>query len=162
MRSEEVPLAPKLSVSMGFRLSRIARMRRLAWSSTLQVLELTPPQASVLRGVSDAPATSLRSLARTLGTDAMTTKRCIDELERRGLLTSTSSATDRRPRLLQLTEPGRELVTKVHIYVEQQEAELRALFSADEFGQFVVLLDRLERGLGIDVHDSREKKESSS
>ncbi len=133
----------------GFRLSRIARIRRSRWAEQLNALGLTPGQVSILRGAKDHSRQSLRSLARTLGTDAMSVKRCVDELETRGLLHSGNAPDDRRPRVVNLTKSGLRLVAQLEKMVAQQEAHLKSYFSSDEYGQLLVVLDRLEQGLQI-------------
>jgi DNA-binding MarR family transcriptional regulator len=138
-----------LEDGVGFRLSRVARIRRSRWAEQLRSLGLTPAQASILRGAKDHSKQSLRSLARTLGTDAMSVKRCVDELETRGLLNSASAPDDRRPRIVNLTKSGIRLATQLEEMVAKHEANLKSLFSLHEYGQLLVVLDRLEQGLQI-------------
>ncbi|HUY52439.1 MAG TPA: MarR family winged helix-turn-helix transcriptional regulator [Streptosporangiaceae bacterium] len=110
-----------LEEGLGFRLSRLARVMRAAWAAQLAGLGLTPPQAAILRGVAGHPGSSIRCLARLLGTDAMSVKRGADELERRDLLVSGSLTGDRRPRILQLSDRGTVLLGEIDALVRQQE-----------------------------------------
>lgn len=142
----------------GFRLSRVARVRRRLWAQQLESLGLTPAQASILRGASDNSQQSLRSLARTLGTDAMSVKRCADELETRGLISSGTAPDDRRPRVVNLTKSGRKLVGLLDEMVARQEENLRSFFPANEYKQLLVVLGRLEEGLQISEIDEKPKK----
>jgi DNA-binding MarR family transcriptional regulator len=151
-----------LDDSIGFRLARVARARRRAWSEEIEALELTPPQASALRGVVEQPNQSLRALARTLGTDPMSAKRCVDDLESRGLVRSTSAPGDRRPRVLNVTEPGLSLVQEIDRRVRRQEGSLRALLSPREYETLVKVLHRLEEHLNIvDPPDSMVSMDES-
>lgn len=144
-----------LDQSIGFRLGRVARARRRAWSEEIEALELTPPQASALRGIVEQPNQSLRALARTLGTDPMSAKRCVDDLESRGLVCSTSAPGDRRPRVLNVTVPGMTLSQEIDRRVRRQESSLRELLSAQEYETLVEVLHRLEEHLNIvDPSDS--------
>lgn len=145
----------------GFRLSRVARIRRSRWAEQLDSLGLTPAQASILRGASDNSTQSLRSLARTLGTDAMSVKRCVDELETRGFLSSGSAPDDRRPRVVNLTRSGKKLVGVLEDLVAQQEENLRAFFSPSEYNQLLMVLDRLEQGLQIPENNKNTKMEKA-
>ena len=137
----------------GFRLSRVARIRRSRWTEQLHSLGLTPGQAAILRGAKDQSKQSLRSLARTLGTDAMSAKRCVDELETRGLVHSGNAPDDRRPRVVDLTKSGLRLVAQLEKMVAQNEANLKSYFSSNEYDQLLLVLDRMEQGLQIVEND---------
>lgn len=151
--STREPLA--LEQSVGFRLGRVARARRRAWSEEIETLELTPPQASALRGIVERPNQSLRALARTLGTDPMSAKRCVDDLESRGLVRSSSAPGDRRPRVLNVTEPGFNLAQEIDRRVRRQERLLRELLRPRDYETLVKVLGRLEEHLNIvDPSDS--------
>ena len=150
-----------LEDGVGFRLSRVARIRRARWAEQLHSLELTPPQASILRGASDHSKQSLRSLSRTLGTDAMSVKRCVDELEARGLVESGSAPDDRRPRIVNLTKSGEQLVAKLEGMVARQEESLKSFFSTSEYDHFLQVLDLLEEGLRISKSDENVKIEKA-
>jgi DNA-binding MarR family transcriptional regulator len=138
-----------LDDTVGFRLSRVARARRQAWSQELTHLGLTPPQAAILRGIAESSDRSLRSLARTLGTDPMSAKRCVDELESRELVRSSSLPQDRRPRVLNLTDAGRQVMTELDFLVRRQEVRLRTMLSPVDYQQLLGVLDRLEEGLHL-------------
>ncbi|MHB1250541.1 MAG: MarR family winged helix-turn-helix transcriptional regulator [Acidimicrobiales bacterium] len=138
-----------LEQSVGFRLSRVARARKRAWSEELEVLTITPAQASALRAIVERPDLSLRALARTLGTDPMSAKRCVDDLEARELVLSTTAQRDRRPRLLNATKQGRALAREIDRRVRRQEAVLRTVLSAREYETLVKVLGRLEEHLDL-------------
>ena len=126
-RARDVPL----ELGIGFRLSRLVRVLRAQWSADLAQLALAPPQAAVLRAVAEHPGCSLRALARVLGAEPMTAKRCVDDLEGRGLLTSAHRGEDRRPRALQLTAAGNSVAVDVGALVRHQDARLSAALGAE-------------------------------
>jgi len=138
-----------LSKGLGFRLGRLSRHLRRSWSEELAAVGLTPPLAAVLRGVAESPGVSVRALARTIGTDPMSVKRCADELESRRLLRSGRLASDRRPRTLTITPSGRELVTQIEGRLASQERSFDAALTATDRATLERLLDRLEAGLGV-------------
>ena len=143
--NETLPLAQGL----GFRMSRLARTLRRTWAEELAGLGITPPQAAALRGIAQTPGCSLRSLARTLGTDPMSAKRCADELESLGLIRSERLPEDRRPRTLTITDSGLAVAGIVDVHVRHQEAQFNTQLSPGERTQFDITLTRLEEGLGI-------------
>jgi MarR family transcriptional regulator, transcriptional regulator for hemolysin len=138
-----------LEQSVGFRLSRVARARKRAWCEELDALALTPAQASALRAIVERPDLSLRALARTLGTDPMSAKRCVDELETRELVRSTTAPSDRRPRVLNATKSGLVVAREIDRRVRFQEANLRDVLSKREYETLVRVLERLEEHLEI-------------
>jgi len=152
-------MSSSLVEGVGFRIGRIARVRRAAWAEELAGFAITPPQASVLRAVNDRPVSSLRVLARTLGTDPMTIKRCVDHLEAQGLVRSEVAQGDRRRRVLTLTHDGQVFVRELDARVRAHEQRLRALFSLDEYEEMLRVLARLEAGLGIGDERSAESDE---
>jgi DNA-binding MarR family transcriptional regulator len=144
---------PLLEESVGFRLSRLARSRRSRWAGELRSVGLTPPQAAILRGTTERSNASLRALARTMGTDPMSVKRCVDDLEARGLLRSAISREARRARVVRLTPAGERLTTELEEMARRQEAEIRALLSKSEYAQLLAVIDRLERGMHLSGSD---------
>jgi len=138
-----------LDSGLGFRLDRLVRTMRTAWAGELSSIGLTPPQAAVLRGVADADGISIRALARLLGGDPMNVKRCVDEVEQRGLLVSGTAEGDRRPRVLTLTDQGRAVAGTVDRLVQAQDARLTEVVGASVRPQFERALGALETAHGI-------------
>lgn len=137
-----------LESGLGFRLSRLVRAIRADWTRQLHDLGVTPPQAAVLRGVADSPGCSLRALARTLGAEPMRAKRCIDDLEARGLIESAHRGRDRRPRALELTADGLDLAHRISTLVQLHERRLDGALGSCRSG-LVEALVALESDLGL-------------
>ena len=152
-----------LEESVGFRLGRLARARRDRWANELRSLGLTPPQAAILRATRDNPSQGLRALARTLKFDAMAVKRCVDELEVREWVATTTHEGDRRVRVVSLTRAGGALVSRLDEFVHHQESTLRTHLSRAQLDVFSALLAQLERAEGIgcdnDESDSDQSEE---
>ncbi len=152
---DEAALAPgrpnlPLETGLGFRLARLTRTLRSQWAGALEPLELTTAQAAVLRAVATQPGRSLRSLARTLATDPMNAKRCVDHLEQRGLLRSEHRGEDRRSRALMLTDGGHLLAARVDALACEQEQRLEQwLGGAEHRSRFATTLGRLEARLDL-------------
>jgi DNA-binding MarR family transcriptional regulator len=88
-----------------------------------------------------------------MGTDPMSVKRCVDDLEARGLLRSAISREARRARVVRLTPAGERLTTELEEMARRQEAEIRALLSKSEYAQLLAVIDRLERGMHLSGSD---------
>lgn len=145
--AEKAP-ALGLEQGLGFRLGRLQRVMRASWAGDLSELGLTPPLAMILRGVGEHPGTSIRHLARLLGSDAMSVKRCADELQDKGLVESGALPADRRPRILRLTSRGADLLGEVEILLRRRERIFEALDPALR-RQFAEAITMLEKAVGI-------------
>ncbi len=144
------PSPEPLARGIGFRLSRISRTLRSQWASELADLELSPPEAAVLRGLAEHPGIALRELARVLASDPMSAKRCVDGLEARQLVVSGHRGNDRRPRTLTVTDEGGALVAELNRRMRLRERRLAALLSRDERHAFERVLGAFEHELDID------------
>jgi DNA-binding MarR family transcriptional regulator len=138
-----------LEAGLGFRLARLARTLRSQWAGVLEPLELTTAQAAVLRAVAIQPGRSLRSLARTLATDPMNVKRCVDHLEQRGLLRSEHRGEDRRSRALRLTDSGERLAARVDALALEREQRLEQWLGDEHRSRLASTLGRLESRLNL-------------
>ncbi len=143
---------PELALedSIGFRLARLVRVRRERWATELRALDITPAQAAILRATRDRPGQALRALARTLQFDAMSVKRCVDELESRGWVATANREDDRRVRVVTLSTRGRTLISRLDEFVRLQERTLRAQVTPTQLEVFAEVLGQLERAEGID------------
>lgn len=139
----------QLETNVGFRLSRVSRNLRHTWSSRLKTLGISPPQAAIIRGLSNYPTTSLRELARLLGADPMNVKRCLDDLESLNLVQSGTKKGDRRQRTLTLTIEGQRLAKEVARQAEVHEHWLRSAIPPNELNAFLNAIDSLEKLLGV-------------
>ncbi|MHB1488832.1 MAG: MarR family winged helix-turn-helix transcriptional regulator, partial [Acidimicrobiales bacterium] len=110
---------------------------------------LSPPQGAVLRGIAEVPGCSRRALARHLGADPMNIKRCVDDLEGRGLIQSGRRPGDRRPRTLALTEAGTTTTAQVDRLARAQQDRLAGAVTPAEGRALGVGLARLESLLGL-------------
>ncbi len=137
---------------IGFRLSRVARTLRLAWAERLYPLEVSPPQAAVLRSLLDHDRTGIRGLARLLATDPMNVKHLADHLEEAGLILSEADPADRRTRCLTLTPRGRERAAEVERLVQEQERWLAARLGEVGIAGLAAGLSALEAVLNSTDH----------
>ncbi|NNN00773.1 MAG: winged helix-turn-helix transcriptional regulator [Acidimicrobiaceae bacterium] len=146
-----------LTDGLGFRIGRLARTLRASWSGELTALGLTPPLAAVLRAVSDRPGISVRALSRTLGCDAMSAKRCADELESLGLIRSGRLEEDRRPRTLTTTPRGRTMVKRVAALVSVRETVFAEVLGETGRSNLAALIEQMEKALAIDHQRIEER-----
>ena len=106
-------------------LRRAARSVSRRYETALRPVGLKAGQFSILAGLQRERAVPLGELARVLGLDRTTLTRDLQPLVRRELVAS-SGGEDRRVRLLELTEAGRELLRAAEPLWREAQAASRA------------------------------------
>ncbi|MCL4422414.1 MAG: MarR family transcriptional regulator [Actinobacteria bacterium] len=154
MSSSVSPDPESISAGIGFRFGRVHRALRARWSAALLDLGLSPPEAAVLRAISQHRAPDglgVRALARQVGTDPMNAKRLADRLQERGLLSSGASQNSRRSRCLTVTDAGMDLACRASLRAQAQESWLQEQMGPERAHQLSGLLAHLEELLDIDT-----------
>jgi MarR family transcriptional regulator for hemolysin len=90
---------------------------------------------------------SQKALAALVGLDASSLVRLIDILVARGLVERRTDATDRRARLIHLTDAGRRAVAEILRLLVGREAEILADVSDAELVQVMDVFARIGRRL---------------
>jgi DNA-binding MarR family transcriptional regulator len=145
---------PRRSGGVAFLLAQLGSHATSKFSERLQPLDLTPPQAGVLRQLGQAPGISQRALADGLGMHAPRLVALIDGMEGRGLVERRRDPADRRNYALSLTAAGRTALADVATVARAHEKAMTAALDGDERGQLLALLQRLaeEQELAPGVH----------
>lgn len=126
----------------------IRRLQQIAVAIFLQETEgfgVTPVQYGALLTISRQPGLDQRTLAGLTGLDTSTTAGVVDRLEARDLLRRSASPTDRRVKLLALTEAGHALLDDMQTQVLAAQARMLAPLDEAEKPVFMDMLSRLVR-----------------
>jgi MarR family transcriptional regulator for hemolysin len=102
-----------LDRNLGFLLHDVARLMRKRFEQNARELGLTRSQCQVLAHLSRHDAIQQSTLAELLEIEPITLTRIVDRLEGMGLVARQPHATDRRIRLLGLTEAARPLLSEI-------------------------------------------------
>jgi DNA-binding MarR family transcriptional regulator len=107
---------------------------------------------AVLSALQDAAAPTQSELAAAVRRDKTRLIPILDRLESRGLLTRTPDPTDRRNRVIALTDEGRAVLTACRTAIRAMEADFLAAVPEAERRAFVEVLtqltDQLQRAEG--------------
>lgn len=124
------------------------------FAQALAPLDLTPPQAGLLRVLAVDPGRSQRALADALGMPQNRFVAFVDALEERGLVERRKNPEDRRLHALYLTPKGLSLLAKVRDVGMAHERRLLQSLTEDEHRQLAALLRRIadQEGLHPGVH----------
>jgi DNA-binding MarR family transcriptional regulator len=117
-------------------------------------VELTPPQAGMLRLIARTPGLSQQALAERLGIRPNRIVGMIDDLESRALVERTRNREDRRLYALTLTDTGAELLRKIGTIAREHDRDLCEALSDEEHEQLATLLRRVAEShkLPLTVH----------
>ncbi|SNR47908.1 MarR family winged helix-turn-helix transcriptional regulator [Actinomadura mexicana] len=145
---------PPVQVGVAFLLAQLGAHAAGRFAERIAELDLTPPQAGLLRMLAGAPGRSQRELADELGMPPSRFVPFADELEERGLIERRRNPEDRRLYALYLTEKGFALLAGLAEAGAAHEKEMCRALSQDEHRQVKALLERVaeQQGLGRGIH----------
>ena len=109
----------------GFYIRRLQQIAVAIFLEETQDFGITPVQFAALTAIHHEPGLDQRTLAGRIGFDTSTLGSVIDRLEARGLVMRSNSPTDRRVRLLHLTDAGVTLLRDID--PSMRKAQLRML-----------------------------------
>jgi DNA-binding MarR family transcriptional regulator len=130
---------------VAFLLAQLGAHAAAAFAERLRPLELTPPQAGVLRRLGQFPGQSQRELADSLGMHAPRLVALIDELEDRGLVARDRDPEDRRNYAISLTDEGQRALAELAHVARQHELAITAALDENERAQLLALLRRVAK-----------------
>jgi len=103
--------------SPGFLISATARLMRSAFEREIESAEIgvTAAEARVLAHMSVCPAMRQNHLADRLGLAAMSVTGFLDRLETAGLVRRSTDPSDRRAKIVTLTEAALPILDEIHL-----------------------------------------------
>jgi len=120
--------SPVEQAQPAFLLAQLGAHAASQFAERLGVLELTPPDAGILRLLRIAAGVSQQELAAKLQIHPSRLVAVLDNLEKRGFVERRANADDRRLYSLHLTQDGGEILAKIgKVAREHQDALLSAL-----------------------------------
>ncbi|CNE56796.1 transcriptional regulator [Mycobacterium tuberculosis] len=135
--------APRYERGTGFLLARMGSLTARSWTAFLGAHDLTQGQYTVLATLNERGPLGQRRLAELVAVDARNIVAVLDSLAQRGLIDRKPDVSDRRRRLVELTEAGETLVHDLaDAAAQEQEAFLKPLGREDR-AQLNRLLRRL-------------------
>ena len=134
---------------IAFLLSQVGGRSAQEFARLLGPLQLTPPDAGILRIVRLQEGISQQNLAKALHMHPSRLVALIDALEQRGLVVREPHATDRRLYSLKLTAQGEAVFRSMGELAREHNKIMCAGLSAAECTQLETLLQKVAGGLGL-------------
>lgn len=152
-RADGAP-APGPGPGSAFLLAQIGAHAAARFAARIAELDLTPPQAGLLRAVAAGPGRSQQALAALLGTPPSRLVALVDQLDERGLVERGRNPDDRRLHALHLTEAGAALLGRIGEVARRHDDAVCAALDEGERATLRALLGRVaaEQGLTPGVH----------
>lgn len=132
--------AVDLEALPGYHIRRLQQIAVAIFLQETEPLGLTPVQYAALQGVANAPGIDQRTLAGAVGLDTSTVAGVIDRLQARGLLERLASPSDRRVRLLTLTDDGHALLRAAVPAMRRAQQRMLAPLPEAERAEFMRML----------------------
>ncbi len=133
---------------VAFLLSQVGAAAAARFAAALAELELTPPQAGLLRRLAGGPPSSQQELARDLGAAPSRLVSYLDDLEHRALV-ERRPGPDRRVNEVSLTADGRRLVQRLNRVARGHEQQITAGLSTQQRQELQALLSTVAGSLGV-------------
>lgn len=99
--------------TISFLVADVARMLRSEFDRRITSLDLTPAEARTLANVARSGPVRQSVLAERISVEAMTLSACLDRLENQGLVERMPDPSDRRAKLVDITEAAEPVLDEI-------------------------------------------------
>ncbi|MDP3627209.1 MAG: MarR family transcriptional regulator [Hydrogenophaga sp.] len=134
----------------GHLFRRLHQIAVAKFSMVAEPFGLTPLQWAALAAIERKPGVDQSAMSRDIALDTSTTAGVIYRLEARGLIRREASDTDRRLRVLFLTDEGLDLLARATPAVMQMQHWLLGPLDPNEQSQFMDLMLKIVNRADID------------
>jgi len=140
--SEPIDYGP-LDDWVGFHLRLAQTASFQAFARATEEVDLSPGRFSVLMLIGRNPGISQTALSRANARDKSTLTPALNDLVRRGLVTRTRVASDRRSYQLSLTPSGEAMLRRLTACAERHDRNLDRIIGKRDRAQFLRILRKL-------------------
>ena len=137
-----------------FLLAQIGAHAASKFAERLVILQLSPPDAGILRLLRTSAGISQQTLSAKLRIHPSRLVAILDNLEKRSLIERKPNPDDRRLYSLHLTKDGIEILERIGKVAREHQDALLAALDSDERGNLTALLQKIacDQGLTPNVH----------
>ncbi len=139
-------MAYRLHDSLGFRLSRAARIQERRLDQGLKALGLTRLTWCILLAVGNEGLSQPSDIAAFVGVNRSAISRALRQMEEAGLVSCLKGMDDKRTRSVSMTSKGETLLAKGTPIAEQNNMHMHGRLGEDGVARLKAQLDRLIEG----------------
>src|SRR3984893_4307422 len=132
-----------------FLLAQVGAYAATQFAERLTALQLSPPDAGILRLLRMAAGISQQELSAKLQIHPSRLVAILDNLEQRKLVERKPNPQDRRLYSLHLTKDGSEILERIGKVAREHQDALLSTLSVDERGKLTELLHRIAEAQGL-------------
>jgi DNA-binding MarR family transcriptional regulator len=132
-----------------FLLAQVGAYAATRFAERLGSLNLSPPDAGILRLLRNAAGISQQELSARLRIHPSRLVAILDNLEQRKLVERNPNPQDRRLYSLHLTKDGSEILERIGKVAREHQDALLSTLSVDERGKLTELLHRIAEAQGL-------------
>jgi DNA-binding MarR family transcriptional regulator len=132
-----------------FLLAQVGAYAATQFAERLAALQLSPPDAGILRLLRMAPGISQQELSAKLQIHPSRLVAILDNLEQRKLVERKPNPQDRRLYSLHLTKDGGEILERIGKVAREHQDALLSTLSGDERAKLAELLHRIATAQGL-------------
>ena len=142
--------------NIGYLLSDSSRLLRRAFDERVRGLGLTAVQARLLLSLQKFPDNNQAFYAERLEIEPITLTRIVDRIEDAGWIARVADPSDRRARLLHLTDKSRGIVGMLRTRVKGLVEDMSQGLSTGERAELIRLLAIVAQNLSADRTDTTD------
>lgn len=135
--------------SVGFLLSQTGAATARRFKAALEEVVLEPRHFALMRAIEAAENRSQQLLAERLQIPPSSMVALLDQLEERGIVARHLDASDRRVRIVELTEAGREVLARAMHVAMATEQRICEGFDFDQRELLISMLQVVAANLGL-------------
>ncbi|MFA6219186.1 MAG: MarR family transcriptional regulator [Erythrobacter sp.] len=139
-----------MKTNVGYLLSDSGRLLRKTFDERVRSLGLTAVQARLLLSLVKFPGNNQAFYAERIEVEPITLTRIVDRMEDSGWIERVADPTDRRARLLHLTDKSREIVEPLRVIVEGLVADMVEGLTGRERETLAALLQKVSDNLSVE------------
>ena len=153
-RTTHAQRGPRRPLGAGFLLAQVGALGARLFAARIAPLGLSPAQSGLIRMIAHEPGRSQNALAEQLGVRPSRVVVLLDELETSSLVERRRHPTDRRQRVVHLTDDGTAALAGLTRAAADHEDELCRALSPDDRRTLADLLGQIaaDHGLTPGVH----------
>ena len=136
--------------NLGYLLSDSGRLLRKTFDERVRSLGLTAVQARLLLSLVKFPDRNQVFYAERIEVEPITLTRIVDRMEEAGWVERVADPTDRRARLLHLTDKSREIVEPLRVIVNALVDDLAEGLTSQEQDLLAQLLGKISANLAAE------------
>ncbi|MBM7046295.1 MarR family winged helix-turn-helix transcriptional regulator [Rhizobium lusitanum] len=132
-----------VTAAPGFLIRRCHQISVAIFMEEAAELDMSPTQFSALSLIALEPGADQSTLGERIALDRSSVTKCVERLEKRGLIRREVDPADKRARKLYASQEGREMLEKATAAAGRARARLLAPLSEKEGSQLLALLKQL-------------------